>query len=138
MAFGKFSSGDHFQPSAEINMIPMIDVMLVLLIVFMITAPLMTHSVQLELPLASSTVNEPNKRDITLSIDADGVSYWNGQRLTNEELTIRLQQTGNLSDQPQLQIQADKNLSYGRLVDVLAEASRFGVHKMAFVSQPEP
>ncbi|MFC3912777.1 ExbD/TolR family protein [Pseudaeromonas sharmana] len=136
MAFGKFSAEDNFQPSAEINMIPMIDVMLVLLIVFMITAPLMTHSVQLELPQASSTINKTDEKDISLAIDAEGHVYWNGQKISNAQLSEKLQQTAQIANQPQLQIQADKHLNYGRLVEIISEASRLGVHKLAFVSDP--
>ena len=89
MAFGKLSDEGDDQPLSEINMIPMIDVMLVLLIVFMITAPLLTNAVKLELPEASSQLNQPDKQDINLAIDGAGKIYWNDQQV-DEAALVRL------------------------------------------------
>ena len=80
MAFGRLGGEEgEEQPMADINMIPMIDVMLVLLIVFMITAPLLTNAVKLELPEASSAENQPKPDDISLALDVQGQSFWNGE-----------------------------------------------------------
>ena len=80
MAFGGLNSGARSQDMAEINMIPLIDVMLVLLVIFIITAPLLTHAVKVELPQASSTPNPPKPETINLSIQADGSVFWNADR----------------------------------------------------------
>ncbi len=136
MAFGKLSSDAEGQPVSEINMIPMIDVMLVLLIVFMITAPLMTNAVKVELPQASSSVNQPDPKDVTLTLNASGQAFWNGEALTDDQLTAHLQTASALDPQPQLQLHADRRLDYGRVADVMARASQLGLHKLAFVSEP--
>ncbi|CAB5701793.1 Biopolymer transport protein exbD [Aeromonas hydrophila] len=117
MAFGKLSDEGDDQPLSEINMIPMIDVMLVLLIVFMITAPLLTNAVKLELPEASSQLNQPDKQEINLAIDGAGQAE---------------------GEQPEIQLRIDRKVEYGIIARVMAQASQHGLHKIAFVSQPEP
>lgn len=139
MAFGGFEqnkAGTH--TVAEINMIPLIDVMLVLLVIFMITAPLMTHSVKIDLPKASSEVQQPDKEAINLSIDTTGQLFWNEETVTRELLTQRLndlfQERGELAE---LHIRADKEVPYHFVAETLADASKIGITKMGFVSEPE-
>src|ERR1041384_7816526 len=81
MAFGSFNKAGESAPMSEINMIPLIDVMLVLLVIFIITAPLLTHSVKIDLPKASSTPNLTKPENIQLAVDAQGQVFWNGQAL---------------------------------------------------------
>lgn len=139
MAFGGFEqnkAGTH--TVAEINMIPLIDVMLVLLVIFMITAPLMTHSVKIDLPKASSEVQPPDKEAINLSIDTTGQLFWNEETVTRELLNQRLnqlfQERGELAE---LYIHADKEVPYHFVAETLADASKIGITKMGFVSEPE-
>ena len=94
MAFGKLPGESDDQPLCEINMIPMIDVMLVLLIVFMITAPLLTNAVKLELPEASSQANQPRQEDVVLSIDGAGKIYWNAKEVDEATLLTRMSEAG--------------------------------------------
>ena len=137
MAFGRISDEGDDQPMADINMIPMIDVMLVLLIVFMITAPLLTDAVKLELPEASSQRNEPKPADIALSITFDGKVHWNGQPASDTELEALMAEAASKTPLPELQLKVDRQVDYGRVASVLALASQQGLHKLAFVSQPE-
>ena len=138
MAFGRLPGGDEEQPVSEINMIPMIDVMLVLLIVFMITAPLLTDAVKLDLPQASSQVNQPDPADITLAITADGVLHWNGKPCSEEVLDDLMAQAADAQPLPEVQMKVDARVEYGQVARVMAMASRQGLSKLAFVSMPEP
>ena len=138
MAFGRLPGGDEEQPVSEINMIPMIDVMLVLLIVFMITAPLLTDAVKLDLPQASSQVNQPDPADITLAITADGVLHWNGKPCSEAELDELMAQAAGQQPLPEVQMKVDARVEYGQVARVMAMASRQGLSKLAFVSMPEP
>ncbi|MFA7832862.1 biopolymer transporter ExbD [Aeromonas dhakensis] len=139
MAFGKLSDEGADQPLSEINMIPMIDVMLVLLIVFMITAPLLTNAVKLELPEASSQLNQPDKQEINLAIDGAGKIYWNDQQVDEAALLTRMESAGQAEGElPEIQLRIDRKVEYGIIARVMAQASRHGLHKIAFVSQPEP
>ncbi|HDX8357374.1 ExbD/TolR family protein [Aeromonas hydrophila] len=139
MAFGKLSDEGDDQPLSEINMIPMIDVMLVLLIVFMITAPLLTNAVKLELPEASSQLNQPDKQDINLAIDGAGKIYWNDQEVDEAALLAKMENAGQAEGElPEIQLRIDRKVEYGIIARVMAQASQHGLHKIAFVSQPEP
>lgn len=138
MAFGKLPGDPDEQPLSEINMIPMIDVMLVLLIVFMITAPLLTNAVKLELPEASSQVNQPKQEDVVLSIDGAGKLYWNDQEVDEAALLGKMEQASAAKPEvPEIQLRIDKGVEYGIIAKVMAQASQQGLHKIAFVSQPE-
>ncbi|MFM5413478.1 ExbD/TolR family protein [Aeromonas dhakensis] len=139
MAFGKLSDEGDDQPLSEINMIPMIDVMLVLLIVFMITAPLLTNAVKLELPEASSQLNQPDKQEINLAIDGAGKIYWNDQEVDEAALLAKMENAGQAEGElPEIQLRIDRKVEYGIIARVMAQASQHGLHKIAFVSQPEP
>lgn len=138
MAFGKLSDEGDDQPLSEINMIPMIDVMLVLLIVFMITAPLLTNAVKLELPEASSQLNQPDKQDINLAIDGASKIYWNDQEVDEAALLAKMENAGQAEGElPEIQLRIDRKVEYGIIARVMAQASQHGLHKIAFVSQPE-
>ncbi|MGY3860913.1 ExbD/TolR family protein [Aeromonas lacus] len=138
MAFGSLPGDEDEQPLSEINMIPMIDVMLVLLIVFMITAPLLTNAVKLELPEASSQLNQPEKKDITLAIDGTGKIYWNDKEVDEAALLAQMESASKASGElPELQLRIDKRVEYGIIARVMAQASQHGLHKIAFVSQPD-
>ena len=138
MAFGKLSSDSDDQPLSEINMIPMIDVMLVLLIVFMITAPLLTNAVKLDLPEASSQANQPKQDDISLSIDGAGKMYWNDKPVDEAALIAQMSAVDQKAQElPEIQLRIDKSVEYGTIARVMALASQHGLHKIAFVSQLE-
>jgi len=138
MAFGKFSDDGLGQPSAEINMVPMIDVMLVLLIVFMLAAPLLTQAVKIDLPREAAAAEQPEPANVTVSIDAAGQVWWDGSAVNTNELARRLDEASHLADPPELRIRADRATAYAHVADLMAAASERGLHKLAFVSDPIP
>jgi len=138
MSFGDSPFGQAPRPLAEINMIPLIDVMLVLLIVFMITAPLLTHRVGLELPQADSTPRPPVTDAIRLTIQADGALFWNAAPLTEAELAERMTAAATGVPVPELHLQADRRVPYGQVAAVIALAARSGLTHIGFVTEPRP
>lgn len=137
MSFGRLSGARRAEPMSEINVTPLVDVMLVLLVIFIVTAPLLTHSVKLELPQASSQVNPPVPVKIEFAIDADGQRFWNGERVTREEAAARFLAEGGQPVQPEIHLRADQAVAYRHVAQTLADASKAGLTKVGFVSQPE-
>ena len=127
---------DHNQSMSEINTTPLVDVMLVLLVIFIITAPLLTHAVKIDLPQATSQPLPEKPEAISLAIDATGKTYWNNAPLVQGELKQKLQQAANRKPQPELQIRADKETKYQILAEVMAEAQNAGITKLGFLSEP--
>jgi biopolymer transport protein ExbD len=137
MAFASFDRKTASAPMAEINMVPLIDVMLVLLVIFIVTAPLLTHAVKLELPRASSQVNPPVAEKIEFAIDAQGLRYWNGELVSREDAAARFQRAGGKPVQPEIHLRADRDVAYHHVAETLADASAAGLSKVGFVSQPQ-
>jgi biopolymer transport protein ExbD len=137
MAFASFDRQSSGAPMAEINMVPLIDVMLVLLVIFIVTAPLLTHSVKLELPQATSQVHPPVPVKIEFAIDAEGQRYWNGERVTRAEAATRFLAEGGQPVHPEIHLRADQAVAYRHVAQTLADASKAGLTKVGFVSQPE-
>ena len=135
---GAFDGGSHRTPMSEINVTPMVDVMLVLLVIFIVTAPLLTHSIPLDLPRASSDPNRQKPDRVSLAIDSEGRLYWNDALLDRETLSAKLAQAAAQLPQPELQLRADKETRYRVLADVMAEAQRLNLQRVGFVTQPEP
>lgn len=138
MAFASFDNKGGGAPLAEINMVPLIDVMLVLLVIFIVTAPLLSHSIKLDLPKASAEVISAKSEKIDLSIDADGVRYWNTEALSREEVAARFMEQGKLPQQPEIHLRADQATAYRAVAETLADASKAGLSKIGFVTDPEP
>ena len=137
MAFASFDSQRGSAPMAEINMVPLIDVMLVLLVIFIVTAPLLTQAVKLELPKASSQVNDLRPDKIDVAIDASGTLFWNGETVTRNDLQQRLATAATQPLQPELHLRADQGVAYRFVAQTLADASKAGLSKIGFVSEPE-
>ena len=137
MAFASFDSKRSNAPVAEINMVPLIDVMLVLLVIFIVTAPLLTQAVKLDLPKADSQANQPKPERIEFAIDAAGTRYWNGEPVTREVAAERFLAEGQKQPQPEIQLRADQAVAYRNVAETLADASRAGLSKIGFVSEPE-
>jgi biopolymer transport protein ExbD len=137
MAFASFDRKSPAAPMADINMVPLIDVMLVLLVIFIVTAPLLTHAVKLDLPKAESQVNPPKADRIDFAIDAAGVRYWNGEALTREQVAARFAAEGQRQPQPELHLRADQAVPYRLVAETLADAAKAGLAKVGFVSEPE-
>ena len=136
MAFGGFSDDVGSKPMADINMIPLIDVMLVLLIIFIVTAPLLTHAIKIDLPQANTQSNPDKPEIVTLSVDGTGHLFWNDQALSDDQLTEHLAQAAQRTPQPELHLRADRTTQYEKLAQVMAAAQRAGVSKMGFVTEP--
>ncbi|GIX28508.1 MAG: transport-related membrane protein [Burkholderiales bacterium] len=136
MAFGGFQSGGPSQPIGEINMIPLIDVMLVLLIIFIITAPLLTHAVKIDLPKASSHVNITRPEHVQLGIRSTGEVFWNGEPVDRSALERRLEDAARLQPQPELHLRADASSEYRQVAEVLSLAAKAGLTRIGFVTDP--
>jgi biopolymer transport protein ExbD len=136
MAFGSFDRKSANQPMAEINMVPLIDVALVLLVIFIVTAPLLTHAVKLDLPKATSNADIQKPEKVEFAIDASGALFWNGERLNREDAQARFAEAGQKRPQPEVYLRADQNVPYRYVAEMLADASRAGLSKVAFVSEP--
>lgn len=133
----QIGGGKHTAPMAEINTTPLVDVMLVLLVIFIITAPLLTHAVKIDLPQASSQPMPDKPEVISIAIDGSGNMYWNDAPLAAGDLSMRLTQIAKQDPQPELHIRADKATRYQILAEVMADAQNAGVTKLGFVSAPE-
>jgi biopolymer transport protein ExbD len=137
MAFGTFDRNKNAsQPMAEINMVPLIDVVLVLLVIFIVTAPLLTHAVKLDLPKASSQADIQKPDKIEFAIDGTGALYWNGERLSREDAQAKFAEAGQKRPQPEVYLRADQGVAYRYVAETLADASKAGLSKVAFVSEP--
>lgn len=137
MAFGGLDPGNNPQPMAEINTTPLVDVMLVLLVVFIITAPLLTHAVRIDLPSANAPVSAQEPETIALSIDAAGAMYWNDEPIGDlDALDARLAQAALVDPQPELHLRADRATRYERIASVMASAQQAGIAKIGFVTEP--
>ena len=136
MAFGSFDRKNSSQPMAEINMVPLIDVVLVLLVIFIVTAPLLTNVVKLDLPKATSTADIQKPEKVEFAIDATGTLFWKGERISREEAIVRFAEAGSKRPQPEVYLRADQNVPYRYVAETLADASKAGLSKVAFVSEP--
>ena len=136
MAFSSNSSGGG--PMADINVTPLVDVMLVLLIIFMITAPLMTHKVVVKLPEASLAKKPEIKTPpVTLAIKSDGSRYWDDEPVTAARLDQYMAIVIQKDPQPQVNIRADATTKYGIINDSVQTLRKAGIRKVGFVSGPE-
>lgn len=135
MAFGG-GLDDDTEVMNEINMTPLVDVMLVLLIIFIITVPVLTHSVKVDLPRVDNTPNELKPETINLSVTADAQVHWNEQTITFEELEARLAHEAQKEPQPEIHIRGDKTVDYEHVVKAMAAVQRAGILKLGFVTDP--
>ena len=135
MAFGGFEQSTS-QPMSEINMTPLVDVMLVLLIIFMVCAPLMTQSINVNLPKAVGSSTQEKPEAVNLAIAADGQLTWNGESVGDDGLTQCLTELATKQPQPDLHLMADKEVRYERVAHVMALVREAGVSKMGFVMLP--
>ena len=136
MAMGSFDPRCQQGPVAEINVVPLVDVMLVLLVIFIITTPLLTHSVKIDLPKASSAPNITRPEHIEFGIRADGSLYWNGAPVTREELDARFTAEARRQPQPELHIRADRLAHYEKVAQVMSAAANAGLVRIGFVTDP--
>jgi biopolymer transport protein ExbD len=137
MAFGGFERGTSpSQPMAEINVTPLVDVMLVLLVIFIITAPLLSYAIKLDLPDAKAPPAAATPDAISLSIDVEGRVFWNADAIAEDELATRLAAAARQTPQPELHLRADKATRYERIAAVMSAAQEAGLAKIGFVTEP--
>ena len=136
MAIGSFNGRNRQAPIAEMNVVPLVDVMLVLLVIFIVTAPLLTHSVKIELPRASSSANITRAEHIEFGIREDGELFWNGKKMTIPELGPRFAAAAATQPQPELHIRADRNARYESVALVMSAAAQAGLARIGFVTDP--
>ena len=135
MAFGTQDEPDEVMN--EINMTPFVDVMLVLLIIFIITVPVMKHAVNIDLPRASNEKELVKPETVRLSVDADGAYFWNEQKLADDNaLQGHLATAAAQQPQPDLHIRGDRAVRYERVAQAMAAAQQAGVKKIGFVTEP--
>jgi biopolymer transport protein ExbD len=138
MANGKFDKYRRQSPMADMNVVPLVDVMLVLLVIFIVTAPLLTHAVKIDLPKASSRVNITKPEHIEFGIRENGELFWSGERVTLDDLPRRFAAEAAKQPQPEVHIRADRHAYYEQVAQVMALAAKAGLSRIGFVSEPPP
>ena len=136
MAFGRLERTQVAQPMSEINMTPLIDVMLVLVVIFIITAPLLASSIRLELPGTEAAKPTDAPRFVTVVIDASGSLFLNDKPVSAAELGQRLADSGRTQPDTEVQLRADQSVPYGRIVEVMGAAQKAGLNRIGFVAEP--
>ena len=136
MAFGTQDETDEVMN--EINMTPLVDVMLVLLIIFIITVPVMKHSVNIDLPRASSQPQDAKPETLRLAVDAQGAYYLNENRVDEKDLARILKVEAAKEPQPELHIRGDKEVRYERVAQAMSAAQQSGLRKIGFITEPKP
>ena len=135
MAFGTQDETDDVMN--EINMTPLVDVMLVLLIIFIITVPVMKHSVNIDLPQATNQPQDAKPETVRLSVDGQGAYWWNEVRIEDKDLERMLQAEAAKNPQPELHIRGDKSVRYERVAQAMAAAQHSGLRKIGFITEPK-
>jgi biopolymer transport protein ExbD len=136
MAFGSGLDSSSDDVVSDINMVPLIDVMMVLLIIFIITVPVLTHTVKLDLPRADNTPQVVKPEAINLSIATDGAVFWNNDRLDEQALAQRLEAAAKSEPQPEIFIRGDRKVEYEHVAKTMAAVQRAGLLKLGFVTEP--
>jgi len=136
MAFGTLESDDD-EVMSEINMTPLVDVMLVLLIIFIITIPVINHAVKVDLPRATNSPNDPKPQSINVTIDAQGKVFWNQVEVDEATLENNIALAAKQEPQPELHLRADRAVRYERVAEVMAAAQHGGLGKIGFITEPK-
>ena len=136
MSFGRFDSTKPPRPLSEINVTPLVDVMLVLLVIFILTAPLLASSIKLDLPKADAAPSAQAPQFVTLVVNASGAVFLNDQPIEIAALRTRLQQTATQNPDTEVQLRADARVPYGRVVEVMGVAQKAGLTRIGFVAEP--
>ena len=124
------------RPMSDINVTPLVDVMLVLLVIFIITAPLLSSAIRLDLPKASAPANSDVPQFVTLVVDRSGQAYLNDQKIDLQDLAISLARTAQANPDTEIQLRADVSVPYGKVVEVMGLAQKAGLNRIGFVAEP--
>ena len=137
MAFGG-GLNDQEDVMSEINVTPLVDVMLVLLVIFILTVPVLTHSVKVDLPQTQKLNTAVDPKSISISVASDGSVYWNSKRIDNAQLETMLAEVAAQAQQTEIRLYGDRRVAYEEVVKIMAAAQRAGIEKLGFVTQPQP
>lgn len=135
MGFGGFNDNQHQAPMVDINVTPLVDVMLVLLVIFIITAPLLTHAIKLDLPSAQAAPAPEKPETVAVSINSAGEVFWAKEAIDLSALAGRFAETAKKQPQPEVQLRADKDTRYDMIAKVMAAAQNNGITKLGFVTE---
>jgi biopolymer transport protein TolR len=138
MAFGRLERTTGPQPMSDINMTPLIDVMLVLLVIFMITAPLMTSALKLDLPKTDAAQPTETPEFISVALDAQGQLFFGEERVDEAALRSRIEDAGRRNPQTEVQLRADRSVAYGRVAELIGMVQKAGLNRIGFVAEPAP
>ena len=138
MAFGRLASTKPDAPMSEINVTPMVDVMLVLLVIFILTAPLMTSAIRLDLPSSEGGEAGATPQAVSLVVIAQGDLFLNDRPITPEVLRLRLAEAAKRNPNTELELRADQSVPYGRVVEAMGLAQKAGLSRIGFVAQTQP
>ena len=138
MAFGKLERTSGSQPMSEINMTPLVDVMLVLVVIFIITAPLLASSIKLDLPKTDAAKPNEAPRYVSLVVDKTGQAFLNDKPASDAQLAKSFVQTATQNPDTEVQLRADETVPYGRIVQVMGFAQKAGLNRIGFVANPKP
>ena len=137
MAFGRLERTPGPQPMSEINVTPLVDVMLVLVVIFIITAPLLASAIRLDLPRTAAAQPADAPRFVTVALDAGGQLFLDDRPVSPEQLAQQLAEVGRQHRDTEIQLRADQAVPYGRVVEVMGAAHRAGLNRIGFVAEPE-
>ena len=135
MAFGRLERSSRPAPMSDINMTPLIDVMLVLLVIFIITAPLMTSSLKLDLPKTDTATPSSAPAFIALAIDGEGRLFYGDEPLSRDALAVRVSAAAKANPQLEVQLRADQKVPYGQVADMLALIQKAGLNRIGFITE---
>jgi len=139
MSFGRLERSKGSEPMSEINVTPMVDVMLVLLVIFILTAPLMASSIKLDLPKTDAAKASEAPKFVTLVVDKTGLIFLNDKPITLDALKTSLGQTAAQNPDTEVQLRADEAVPYGKVVEVMGAAQKAGLNRIGFVADaPTP
>jgi len=136
MSFGRLERSSGPQPMSDINVTPLVDVMLVLVVIFIITAPLLTSSLHLDLPRSEAAQPSDTPRFVSLGLDRNGQAFLDDKPIGLAELGARLQQTAAREPDTEVQLRADESVPYGRVLEVMGLAQKAGLNRIGFVASP--
>ncbi len=136
MAFGRLERAQGAAPMSEINMTPLIDVMLVLVVIFIITAPLLASSIKLDLPKSDAARPNEAPRYVLLVVDKTGQAFLNDKPVATGEMAASLARIAAESPDTEVQLRADETVPYGRVVEVMGLAQKAGLNRIGFVADP--
>ena len=136
MSFGRLERPQSAQPISEINVTPLVDVMLVLVVIFILTAPLLSSAIKLDLPQSSAAKPVQAPVALTLVVDRVGQIFLADQPITPERLAQELRQAAQANPDTELRLRADAQVPYGRIVEVMGVAHQAGLHRVGFVADP--